>query len=89
MVTFWCSWCGNTARRATRDETVRCGRCVDEAVRLFRYWPWTVMIPLGPGESPPTPHAAKRRFEFTDVKTHRVAGRTEVAGSFKLRPVPL
>jgi hypothetical protein len=89
MVTYWCSWCGNTARRPTRDETVRCGRCVDEAVRLFRYWPWTVMVPLPPGQAPPEPHAARRRFEFRDVRTSAVAGRTEVAPGFKLRPVPL
>jgi hypothetical protein len=89
LVTFWCSWCGNTARRASRDETVRCGRCVEEAVRLFRYWPWTVMIPLAPGELPGPPHASRKRFEFRDVRTHRVAGRTEVMPARRLRPLPL
>lgn len=89
MVTYWCTWCGNTARRESRSETVRCGRCVDEAVRLFRYWPWTVMVPLEPGERPGKPVAARRRFEFRNVRTRAVSGRTEVVGRVPLRPVPL
>jgi hypothetical protein len=89
VVTYYCTWCGNRARRETRDETVRCGRCVEEAIRLFNYWPWTVMIPLAPGERQPPPRASKRRFVFRDVHTNEVAVRTEVVRPPRLRPVPL
>lgn len=89
MINYYCTWCGNTATRATRSETVRCGRCVEEAVRLFRYWPWTVMVPLAPGEAAPPPRSSRRRFEFRDVRTREVRGRTDVAGKVRLRPVPL
>jgi hypothetical protein len=91
MVRYYCTWCGNTAKRNGRNETVRCGRCVQEAVRLFHYWPWTVMIPLEPGERPPPPRASRRRFEFRDVRSHQVTGRTEVVAGprLRLKPVPL
>ena len=71
MVTYWCTWCGQTAERPTASEAVRCGRCTIESVRLFGYWSWSVMKPLRSGEEPGIPDGARRRFLFVDTITGR------------------
>jgi hypothetical protein len=77
MVTYWCTWCGATEERATVEERVPCMRCVKEFVRIFKYYPRVLMLPLDPGEEPGVPAGARKQFEFRDSKTGKLVAKTE------------
>ncbi len=64
MTHFWCPWCGETAQGDTPDERIQCMRCVTEFWRLFGFWAEAAMVPLGAGEMPGEPEAARKRFTF-------------------------
>lgn len=77
MTTYWCSWCGATEERATANERVPCMRCVREFVRIFKFYPRAIMVPLDPGETPGVPAGSVKQFEFTDPRTGKVVAKTE------------
>jgi hypothetical protein len=77
MVTYWCSWCGDTEERATAEERVPCWRCVRELARIFRFYPRSLMVPLDAGETPGIPAGARKQFEFRDPRSGRLVARTE------------
>lgn len=77
MVTYRCSWCGSRAEDEP-ERLVSCARCARECLRLLGFWPNTVMVPLAPGEEPPEPVAAGKRFRWVDARTGELRGMTEV-----------
>ncbi|MGH2709939.1 MAG: hypothetical protein ACRDH9_01885 [Actinomycetota bacterium] len=77
MVTYWCSWCGATEERAGADERVPCMRCAREFVRIFRFYPRALMLPLEPGEKPGVPAGSRKQFEFTDPRTGKIVAKTK------------
>ena len=81
MTTYWCSWCGATEERPTAGESVPCWRCVREFVRIFKFYPRAMMIPLDPGEKPGVPAGSRKQFEFKDHKTGKLVAKTERIGN--------
>jgi hypothetical protein len=79
MVQYWCPWCGAITEGSSPDDTVQCSRCIEEFTRLMGVPLSAPMVPLGPGQEPGRPGAARRRFVFTDARTGRLRGQTAVA----------